>query len=552
MPWSSGTHAYLSFKRNAWILAILVLAALLRLPRLYADAPAADLSRSGDLLADEGTWAVNALEWVLTGQWYIPDGYNPGVHSPAFMLFEAALLKAFGISLYTLRLGGIICSLISLYTLSLIVVLDRKRNSPVKESSFITLLPVVFAALAYPLVIFNRVAFLENLLICFSLWAAYSLLQYIHSNGKIQWLVSCWIALFAGYLTKPLIVFFCPVLFFMAWRYQPKRIGSFIRVSAGLTLFFAIALKIWANHFPQDTACFYAINALSRISLSPIQIVKNYAHHLGHLKLYEFMPVLYALALWMIGHVAHTPRRLLPPMLLLWSLWLAVGVIFLGFFSYSPPRYSLLLWPAVVGLAGYFFKDDVSANLPRPVYLPLFLIAACQGGFGLYRLLASAQHYMSVVFPWLGMAVMILLYAYFGKRNKSIKRALLAGILVLQLGQISGYYLHPRYSLFTAMERVRQEIDRDKRSGVIIAGDSAILMGLHAKTRAIDLTYCPEHIPRLINRVKPQYLFLENADEFVRLEQQMPEYWSRAQLVWSAPLMQNYRFNKDAVFYRIP
>jgi len=46
---------------------------------------------------------------MLTGEWYTPDAFNPGVNIPIFMVYEFLLMKLFGQSLTTVRYGGVFC-----------------------------------------------------------------------------------------------------------------------------------------------------------------------------------------------------------------------------------------------------------------------------------------------------------------------------------------------------------------------------------------------------------------------------------------------------------
>jgi len=551
--------AWRAFQHKPLIL-VLIIAASIRIIFLYADAPAADMSRSGDFLADEGTWANNALNWALTGKWYIPNGYNPGVSSPVFMLFDFVLLKIFGISLYALRIGGVLCSLVSLYFFHLIITSNSfPGHNPPQPNEAIgrgATLPMLLAATNFPLIIFNRLAFLENLLICFLLWAAYSLMRYLRGEGKPYWLASCWLSIFAGYWTKPSIMFFVLVMIGLICYYQLKRRRSFISISVAMCIIFIVGVVSWKSYYPQDSQCFYQINILSRISFDPVVIIKSYAQYIGHLKFYEFMPITYSLAIWMLLYSIKNKENCaskLPPVAVLWSIWLMVGILFFGFFAYSPPRYSLTLVLPICGLAGYFFSDTVATNLPQKRYIPLFIIALLQCFFGYYRFSSLNQRYASIFYPLLGLLTVVMLFIFFDQpqRIKWIKRSLLLAILLLQSAQIFNYYLHREYSLFTAMEQVSQIIHHEKKSNVIIAGDSAMIMALHAKTRAIDIVFCSDNLPLLVSELKPQYLFLEDPDELTRLKDQLPAYWANAQPLFSTKLMHNYLHGKNAVFYKI-
>ncbi len=137
---------------------------LLRAFAIYADAPAGDISRSGVFLADEGLHGYNAVHWVLTGHWHVKDDINHGVNSPLFMLYEYALLNAFGISLATVRYGALFLGLLAL--LLLFFILYRGHET----AAWIALGSGVFC---YPWLIYQRLAVLENLLVLLLLLCLY-------------------------------------------------------------------------------------------------------------------------------------------------------------------------------------------------------------------------------------------------------------------------------------------------------------------------------------------------------------------------------------------
>ncbi len=530
----------------AFVLLALILALVLRLPHIEGDPPAGDLSRSASFLADEGIHGYNALHWAITGNWYIADGFNPGVNTPVFMLFEYALLRTFGVHLKTVRYGAMVCGLLALVLLALL--LRRLSRRAALMGGFLW-------AMAFPLVIYNRLAFIENVLLVFMLLLALLYVGFLEQPLRL-WLIVAGVAVFmAGWLTKPTLIFLLPAFLAGLLYLRPAN----RRRAIGMALLTAIAVVaalyfFWIRRYADDWAYYQSIHMAERMPQSLGEILLNYARYFGHLKLFEFMPLIYGLALvqffWLMP--ALLKREEQRPVVVLLVFWFVFGVGFLGFFAYSPPRYSLLLLPAVIGLAVMALDQWLVGD--RPVRLPGWMktayvaLVSLQIAFGLYRYFAQGQAYPSTVLP--GLALLIL--PLWSRRGGRWRFALPVLIVLVQLGQAVRYHASMEFSLRDGMRRVAELIREHGRGpDSVLAGDSAMLFAFEARVRSIAVMYREDRLPMLFRRWRADFLLLEDPSELPRLQRLMPEYLRRLQPLAQFSLMNNYAHGRDAVLYRI-
>ncbi|MDQ7063682.1 MAG: glycosyltransferase family 39 protein [candidate division KSB1 bacterium] len=530
----------------AFVLLALILALALRLPHIEGDPPAGDISRSASFLADEGIHGYNALHWAITGDWYIADGFNPGVNTPVFMLFEYALLRTFGVHLKTVRYGAVACGLLSLVLLARL--LRRLSRRAALMGGFLW-------AMAFPLVIYNRLAFIENVLLVFMLLLALLFVAFLERPQRL-WPAVAGVAVFmAGWLTKPTLIFLLPAFGATLLYVRPTH----HRRATGLALLTAIVLVaalyfFWVRPYADDWAYYQSIHMAERMPQSLGEILLNYARYFGHLKLFEFMPLIYGLALVQFLGLAPAflKREEQRPVVVLLVFWLVFGVGFLGFFAYSPPRYSLLLLPAVIGLAAMALDQWLVGDRPvrltgwmKAAYIALVLL---QVAFGLYRYFAQGQAYPSTALP----ALALLILPLWARQGGLWRYALPVLIVLVQLGQTVRYYVSMEFSLRDGMQKVAKFIHEQGRGpDSVLAGDSAMLFAFEARVRSIAVMYREDRLPVLFRRWRSDFLLLEDPAELPRLQRLMPEYLRRLQPLAQFPLMNNYVHGRDAVLYRI-
>lgn len=530
------------------ILTALFLFVLLRGVAINADAPAADISRSGVFLADEGLHGYNALHWALTGHWYVEDDINHGVNSPVFMIYEYALLKGFGISLATVRYGAVGLGMFSLLILFIILVRERVI------AGWIVLVLGVFN---YPLLIYQRLALLENCLLLLLLLAFYCLYLFCRSGARRkEMLAAFWIAFFAALLVKSTALFMLPLFCFTLIYYKSQ-----FKKTVLISLFMIVLLTgfIWFVHiryYVDDWIYYQSLYGLERITTDPLQLIKHYGRFFAHLKLYAFMPLLYTVAVVAVFYNLYnwTRRNNLDLSEKLFTLWLLSGMAFLGLFAYSPPRYSLILFPAILALNGLFFNriaGKTSVSVPRAALLAVAILTMSQIGFGVYRILEYDQLYLSCFLPVLGL-VPILLFLFVLRKNP-FKTLLLLGIFVflVQSIQIVVYFSTLNFSLSKALAEMNRELDDEEGGVPVLCGDSSLLAAFELRCKAVDIMLRRQRLPALISRTQPRYLFLEDPSQLDYLQNIMPDYFRHVNLLGHWTIMNNYLHHQDAVLYRI-
>ena len=544
-----------AYRRALLLAGVLLIAGIVRLPQIYGDPPAADISRSGDFLADEGTHSHNALEWILTGNWYIPDSFNPAVNTPIFTLFQYLVMRLFGVGLDTVRYGAVFCGVIAIL---LLYSLLRRHDATAAGVA------ALLGAANFPLIVYNRLAFMENLLLCFLLIDGMLLSMYLDSPQRRPLLFAFCAVFVVGYLTKASIVFFAIVFFLLVWQQGPMARKQTFVLSAVCIIMLVTPLWIfWIHPYLGDWQHYQQLTMAPKIALSPLTITKNYARYIVHIKLFEFMPVTYVIALMMglrgLWNMVHKKDEAAIPRML--YLWFWTGLLFLGFVSSSPPRYSLVLMPAILGLNGLFFaelfkpqKMSEARKWPRYSFLIMSFIIFLQVAFGFYRLFVYRQVFLSCFLPVVGL---LALYAIW--RTTHDERAgglaawgLLMMIFIVQGVQIVRFHTTMQYSLYKAMLGVADILQQEKSSQkIVLAGDSAMLVAFEVHVPTVDIMYRQDRLPLLVKRMRPNYLFLEDPTELTRLQKQMPAYWQHVTVLGRYPIMNNYTHGMDATLYRV-
>lgn len=537
-------------RQKYYFFLLVLLAFALRIPLITADAPGGDLTRSSDFLGDEGIWGVSALRWALSGDWQVADAYNPGAAVPLFMLLEYGLFRVFGIDLAMLRYASVVASV--LFILGFYVLL--KRINPPSA-----LLAAALLALSFPLVIYNRLAFLENTVLMF--WGLSLLLFYHYLEHKPGTVTLCcfWLALAAACLSKPTALFLLPVLVATLVLYRRAHWHHFLFWSALCAIvIMALYLRCWiVPHYP-DWAFFHQLNVGSRVDWNLHAILKNWFTYLAHLHFFAFMPLTFTLAFWQIlaSLGAWRRRETVPLRVGFFVLWAVAGFLFFGLFSYSPTRYAVLWLPAVIALAADWLATDDRegwrGRLSWPGYLLLVLLIASQCSYAIYRYLHYGKLLPSLVLPWLALPGLWLLWRVeSGQRRRGLKWLWLAFIVATQLVQIVRYYAFPHFTLHAALSDAAACIRMDPHKYKVLAGDSAGLIAFQARTPVVDVVFRPETLPQLVERMPPLYLFLEDPAILARLQKQMPAFFSAAREIRRYRIMDNYAHAADAVLYRL-
>ncbi|MFX0211661.1 MAG: glycosyltransferase family 39 protein, partial [Candidatus Hodarchaeota archaeon] len=205
------------------------------------------------------------------------------------MIYESLLMKLFGPSLATVRYGGVFCGILALVVIYFILSkLDKTAG----------LIALILGVVNFPLIIYNRLALMENLLLVFILCLALILLAMLQKPRDLKLILAFWVVFFLGYLTKPLIVFFIFLFFAIVLQIEGKTRKHILSFSLlYIVLLSTFLWFFWISNYPEDWQYFQQLNIGSRISFDPQIIMQNYTRYIARLKLYEFMPALYTIAL---------------------------------------------------------------------------------------------------------------------------------------------------------------------------------------------------------------------------------------------------------------
>ncbi len=530
---------------------LILLAAALRAPQIDGDPPAGDVSRSGDFLADEGIQATNALQWALTGEWYIPQAFNPAVNTPVFTLYEFGLMKAFGVSLATVRYGAIVCGVLSLALFYFLLTRFDRRAA---------WFALGLGAIHFPLLIYNRLALIENLLLIFCVALALILIAVARRPSDPKWVVAFWLVFALAYLTKPIVLFFIPLFFAVAWQADSKArkkiLGISLLTAAGLA---AAVWILWISRFSDDWSYYQRVNLSERMDLNPIALAKNYARYFSHLKLFEFMPVLYTLALLMTARGLYFFRGKETPLVeRILILWLALGWLQFAFLAYSPPRFAVMLIPPILGLNGLFFSEmfgrdrSQSKSWPGVALVAVLIVCVAQIAFGFYRV-KNGQMYPSCFLALIAPAAVLALWLFSKQKlnRATVGWSLLALIAAVQSFQIFRFHLNMEFSLRHALRETAAVLQQeDPPAKKVIAGDLAHMVAFEARAPFVDTGCRPERLPQRLNTARPNYLILEDGDAgLARLKEGMPGYWQNVKPLKRFTILNNYRSGRDAVLY---
>lgn len=540
-------------KQTVLLIFILLIGFLFRFINLRGDAPAGDISRSGVFYVDEGTYAHNVVNKVLFGQWFLNDDYNAISNVPIFSLAQYIIVKVVGVGLVQIRAGAIIYSLLALIMLWFIL------KSFDLYAAFIAL---ILGAANYFFIIYNRLAILENLLNLLLVIIAGLLFLY-HNKQKPVWLILATIFLVAGYFVKATIVFFLPVVLITIFLTNSSWKNRFVHFSIFIASLIPLAIGcyyFWILPQKTDWLYFQQLNIFLKFPDSPVQILFNYAHYFGNLKLFPFMPVTYTIFLFYIGYLLTNLFKLkkinFPEIFFL--SWAVSGILFLGFFEYSPPRFSLILMPAIISLVAIFFSKIRQNNFRLPqkdiLYIIGFVTILCcaQILFGFYRIARDHHHYLSCYLPWLSFPVIGLLY--WANKNLLLKKYnywLLTSIIILNLIQIGHYHLTIRFSYYDAIKDMKYQMAQYPKELKILAGDIAPLVATELKIKAVNIVFRAETERNRFLQQHPNFLVLQDRTQLIRLKQKMPDYLTDVYLLRSYRIFDNYVNNNNTFFYKI-
>lgn len=203
-----------------WVSCIVVFAAL-HFVHLSADFPNYSRWMDWSKYTDEGWYGNAAIQYHLTGSWFVAGDFNTAAALPVWPFLEWILFFFTGVSITAARALSVV---LFLANLTLSYKLLRSQNS-----RWIALLGVTLLATSSYLYCFSRLAILEPLLICLTL----SNLNLAIRVPKMRWplLTSVVIGVLFTLmvLTKTTAVFLAPALAWAFWYPQRKEFSAFVR-----------------------------------------------------------------------------------------------------------------------------------------------------------------------------------------------------------------------------------------------------------------------------------------------------------------------------------
>ncbi|MBD3291091.1 hypothetical protein GF337_19945, partial [candidate division KSB1 bacterium] len=518
----------------AFALIILAGAVLIRYINILGDAPVGDISRSGVFYVDEGTYAHNVVNKILYDKWFMPDDYNAMSNVPVFSIFQYVLLRLFGLSLITLRIPGIIYTLVSLALLWFFL---KRRNMAL---AFIFL---ILAGSNYFFLIFNRLALLENLLLMFLVLVTICLFKYRETNS-IKWLLSAIFIYWAGFFIKATILFFLPLLLFVILT---NPVGKWVRIrhlyiyALFSTLLLIMAYIFWIIPHKVDWTYFETRNIYQNIDESSLIFIINYARYFTNLKLFQFMPVTYLVFLVSLFYYLYELLiiKKVAFLELFFIVWAISAFVFLGFFTYSPPRHSLILIIPIMILTGSFLIKMYTNRITfadKNIYLillPISILSMAQIGFGLYRILEYEQNYLSCYLPLLSLVIIPFFYLWMKKKiNIRYAAIILFGMMIfLNSFQIIRYHMNVEYSYYDAIIDMKKTIEKEEVDNEIVLGDIAPLISVELRTKAVNIIFKKDTEHKRILKNRPGLLVLQENSELDRLYKKLPDYFDEIELI---------------------
>ncbi|WP_163647651.1 glycosyltransferase family 39 protein [Modicisalibacter sp. 'Wilcox'] len=428
--------AYLRGKqRMTWLLLLLAATVLL----------AIGIGLRDPWPADEPRFALNALEMLDTGHFWIPHrGGEPYPDKPPiFMWASAASIALTG----SVRLGFLIPSLIGGVG-TLVLVMDLCRRLYGRRIAFIT-----GAALLSTLqfVLQAKAAQIDMLVTFWITLGVYGLLRHaLLGPARRWWYIGC-VAMGLGVLTKG--VGFLPLLMLPAWgllawrgRATPlawKDLGLGLATVVGTIALWVVPMVLLTTFGDDPTLAAYRDNILFK------QTGERYAESWHHLEPWYYylaqvipwawLPLILGLP-WLLRGWWHRLRRLDARVL----LPLSGLVLLVFFFSLSPgkrgvymlpgvPLLVLAMAPLIPGLLCKRWVHWLGAALVA-VLGTIFLLAGILGALGLPALAdLAAEHGVS---PWgwwiaLGLSAGALLYALKPRRGMLVFAGWMAVFWVL-------------------------------------------------------------------------------------------------------------------------
>ncbi len=329
----------------AWLLAVLAVAALVRLLFPTADPPWNPTV--GVVWHDEGAWVHNARNRALWGAWAL-DAWNPMFVAPVFTALEYLSFAAFGVGIWQARLVSEVAGLVSVLLLALGV---RRLAGPLAGTIAGALLATNFVFVMY-----NRAAIMETTMVACMVASWYC---YVRAQDRAAWGIAAGVLALLAFFTKAAAAFYVAALALdavLAWWIAPAANGraakrTAMAVLVGLAGGGLLALAVFVGPNWTDYR-FY--NWQMSVTRKPAYDARSIIDRVS------WFPVLHDVftRTWLVLVVATAAavaslarwRQLAPPERLL-LLWLGIGAVELLVHDVGNERRFLFFIPALAALA---------------------------------------------------------------------------------------------------------------------------------------------------------------------------------------------------------
>ncbi|HSE68161.1 MAG TPA: glycosyltransferase family 39 protein [Gemmatimonadales bacterium] len=337
-------------------LVLLLLAVVLvpRVLRLAADPP---VDFQTGYLPDEGAWAHNARQHVLFGRWVMEE-HNPALFAaPLYTATLAGVYRLFGVGLIQTRLLSAIAGAMTCLLLYGLLRADRSSRD--------SLPPVLILGFSYFMLTNNRVGFTESLQL---LLITATTLAVLSSARRPWWGVIGGVCFVAALLAKPSAAVLGPI-FLAFWTLHwalARRDDTLPRFSLRPVAWFAlgsgvaslgVVLFLVAPHWAaiQQQLSISARNVYGAESPEAMSRIVLFGWECLGMTLNLFWVqsavLLFAVAGFLIARLGKAlPQRPDLVELLCWA-WVLGGVLILATQHYQPDRRFLFLMPPVAILA---------------------------------------------------------------------------------------------------------------------------------------------------------------------------------------------------------
>ena len=364
MNTSNARKAYLAF-----LIVVIALFSGLRLVNLEADFPPG-LTRSGVLYMDEGWYSNAAVNFRISGEWYVEGDFNPSVNMPIGQLLQTVMFSIRGMSLASARLT---VALFSLLLVALVYLLTKRYTDMTTSLLIVSLLSLNFMFFAY-----SRLAILEIIMMSFIVLSLF-IVSSTRVRSNVFAVVISSLVLAIAALTKSTALSVLPILMYLSsLRGEDLKKGILL---AGISV--AVFAAIFATYtlfvfyaFPDDFSHYREINFSSRSSKGVLAVAKSGIR--GFLQSRCVGTIIYPVSmlssLLLFLRSRDFRKNVLVRLSLLW-IFLHLGL--LSTISYHPPRYFLPLAIPVVILFAVALKSLPAYLGKRVAFSAQLVIVLC-------------------------------------------------------------------------------------------------------------------------------------------------------------------------------